>query len=179
MKLTKILQGVARFASRTTTPPKHQESKRPTSSTTNTGAATPRGGRPQSPAPATTNGKLQISYEPALDGDADPGEIVWAWIPFEDDPTQGKDRPCLVIGRLDGRLATVALTSKMSGPERDRYAVGTGTWDRERRPSYAKIDRIILLETKGVRREGAIFPKDRFDAVVSATAARKPDFQRA
>ena len=133
-------------------------------------------------APAATTakpGKLQISYEPALDGDADPGEVVWAWIPYEDDPSQGKDRPCLVIGRLDGRLAVVALTTKATGPDRDRVSVGIGLWDHERRPSFAKIDRIILLQPNTVRREGAVFAKDRFDSVVAATAARRPDLQRA
>jgi hypothetical protein len=134
-------------------------------------------GGPAASAAPTAPGKLQIAYAPALDGDGDPGEVVWAWIPYEDDPTQGKDRPCLVIGHLDGRLATVALTSKASGPERDRFSVGVGEWDRERRPSYAKIDRVIALDPKSVRREGAIFPRDRFDKVVAATAARKPDIQ--
>ena len=37
--------------------------------------------------------------EPEQDGEADPGEVVWAWVPFEDDPGQGKDRPVLVIAR--------------------------------------------------------------------------------
>ena len=34
----------------------------------------------------------------ALDGEPDPGEVVWAWVPYEDDPAQGKDRPVLVVG---------------------------------------------------------------------------------
>ena len=42
---------------------------------------------------------MTVEYTPSLDGDPDPGEIVWAWVPYEDDPTQGKDRPVVVIGR--------------------------------------------------------------------------------
>ena len=38
------------------------------------------------------------SYAPEQDGDPDPGEVVWAWIPYEDDPKQGKDRPVIVLG---------------------------------------------------------------------------------
>ena len=38
------------------------------------------------------------SYRPRRDGEPDPGEVVWAWVPFEDDPQQGKDRPVLVLG---------------------------------------------------------------------------------
>ena len=38
-----------------------------------------------------------ISYRPELDGEPDPGEVVWAWVADEDDPTQGKDRPALLL----------------------------------------------------------------------------------
>src|SRR5262249_7786545 len=31
-----------------------------------------------------------LEYNPSLDGHADPGEIVWTWVQFEDDPSQGK-----------------------------------------------------------------------------------------
>lgn len=54
----------------------------------------------------------RVDYAPDLDGDADPGEVVWAWVPFEEDPTQGKDRPVLVIGYRDQLLVAVQLTSK-------------------------------------------------------------------
>jgi hypothetical protein len=36
---------------------------------------------------------VQLAYDPHPDGKPDPGEVVWAWIPYEDDPTRGKDRP--------------------------------------------------------------------------------------
>ncbi len=55
---------------------------------------------------------LTISYAPEPDGDADPGEVVWTWVPYEDDPGQGKDRPVLVIGTLGRDLAVLPLTSK-------------------------------------------------------------------
>src|SRR6516162_4329483 len=41
----------------------------------------------------------KLVYAPDLDGRADPGEIVWTWVVYEDDPTRGKDRPVLVVGR--------------------------------------------------------------------------------
>src|SRR4051812_11044880 len=39
-----------------------------------------------------------ISYSPEADGSPDPGEIVWTWVPYQEDHSQGKDRPVLVIG---------------------------------------------------------------------------------
>ena len=33
-----------------------------------------------------------------MDGDADPGEVVWTWVPYQEDSSVGKDRPAVVIG---------------------------------------------------------------------------------
>ena len=113
------------------------------------------------------------SYAPDRDGGADPGEVVWAWVPYEDDPNQGKDRPVLVIGYGgdgDHRLLAVPLSSKDPSHKRDAdewVEVGTGGWDREQRPSFANADRVLRYAPAEVRREGAALPRDRFDAVVA------------
>ena len=44
---------------------------------------------------------VEITYAPRLDDDPDPGEVVWAWVPFEEDITRGKDRPVLVLAEED------------------------------------------------------------------------------
>lgn len=111
-------------------------------------------------------GDLVIEYSPSLDGDADPGEVVWTWVAYEDDPAQGKDRPVVVIGRRGERLVAVALTSKQHDNE-DQVAVGAGPWDREGRPSYAKVERLLDIDAAAVRREGAILERRTFDAVVA------------
>ena len=35
----------------------------------------------------------KVLYSPDLDGRADPGEIVWTWVVYEDDPVQGQRPP--------------------------------------------------------------------------------------
>ncbi len=110
---------------------------------------------------------LQIEYAPKRDGEADPGEIVWTWVPYEDDPSQGKDRPVLVIGFVGRRRVGVALTSKNTGRD-DHVELGVGAWDREGRVSYAKLDRFIDLELVPIRREGAVLDRARFDGVARA-----------
>ena len=61
-----------------------------------------------------SGGVVTIEYTPRLDNDPDPGEIVWTWVPFEEDPTQGKDRPVMIIGRRGRMLAIhVAKTSAL------------------------------------------------------------------
>ena len=129
--------------------------------------ATGRGadGRPPAPFPHDPS-DLVIEYRPDLDGDPDPGEVVWTWVPDEDDPAQGKDRPVVVIGRRGRRLVAVALTSKRHDHE-EQVPVGTGAWDREGRPSYAKVDRLLDVDAEAVRREGAILDRHSFDAVVA------------
>jgi hypothetical protein len=69
---------------------------------------------PTPPAPAqvpTVFRGRHLEYSPNLDGDADPGEIVWTWVEYEDDPSQGKDRPVLVVGRTGRTLLGLMLSS--------------------------------------------------------------------
>ena len=79
--------------------------------------------RPSRTAPA--RGDRPIEYSPRMDGDPDPGEVVWTWVPFEEDPEQGKDRPVVVIGRRGPSLVGVPLTieaeqSRGAGLDRHR-----------------------------------------------------------
>lgn len=123
---------------------------------------------------------VRIEYTPEMDGSADPGEVVWAWVPYEEDPNRGKDRPVVVIGRTTTdsgtRLAGVALTSKNKRRD-DHVPVGTGSWDPKGRDSWAKVDRLLLLDEGDIRREGAVLAKPRFDDVVG-NAARYHDLVR-
>ncbi|MGA9872833.1 MAG: type II toxin-antitoxin system PemK/MazF family toxin [Rhodococcus sp. (in: high G+C Gram-positive bacteria)] len=108
----------------------------------------------------------RVEYSPDLDGNADPGEIVWTWVTYEEDASQGKDRPVLVVGR-DGRTLLGLMLSSQSRHEGDRdwVSVGSGSWDAEGRPSWIRLDRVLDVPETGIRREGAILPKSAFDAV--------------
>ncbi|MCW2830293.1 MAG: growth inhibitor PemK [Aeromicrobium sp.] len=119
---------------------------------------------------------MDTAYDPHPDGAPDPGEVVWAWVPYEDDPTQGKDRPVLLIGREDDRLVAVMMTSKDHDRDSAQEAregrfwfdVGTGPWDRAGRPSEVRLNRFLSLDPSAVRREGAVLDRARFDAVIAA-----------
>ncbi|PRX17847.1 type II toxin-antitoxin system PemK/MazF family toxin [Actinoplanes italicus] len=110
----------------------------------------------------------QLAYAPNLDGDADPGEIVWTWVPYEDDPTQGKDRPVVVVGR-DARTLLGLMLSSQSDRDGQRHwlALGPGEWDRDARPSWVRLDRVIEVDEDGIRREGAILDRPRFDRIAA------------
>ncbi len=120
-----------------------------------------------------------MEYAPEADGEPDPGEVVWSWVAFEEDPTQGKDRPVLLLGQEGTDWLALMLTSK----DHDRDAadearwgrswmdVGSGGWDRQGRPSEVRLDRLLRLDPDAIRREGAALPRERFDAVVQAARA--------
>jgi hypothetical protein len=128
------------------------------------------------PAPATGD---EIGYVPRDDGRPDPGEVVWAWVPFDEGDGRGKDRPVLVIGRRGTGLLALMLTSKDHDRDADdeaRYGrvwtdIGSGPWDARNRPSEVRLDRLLVLDPTGVRREGAALDRARFDHVV--TEARR------
>lgn len=123
---------------------------------------------------AETEAALVLTYAPEQDGEPDPGEVVWGWVPYEDDPSQGKDRPVLLLGRDAGQWVGLMLTSKDhtrdgAGPDRHGRVfmdVGTGGWDRDRRPSEVRLDRLLRLDDASIRREGAALGRATFDGVV-------------
>jgi hypothetical protein len=120
------------------------------------------------------------SYEPEADGQPDPGEVVWGWVPFEEDPHRGKDRPVLLVGRkeIDGveYWAGLMLTSKDHDRDAEDEArhgrywmdIGAGAWDAEHRPSEVRLDRLVILRDDAIRREGAAVSRGVFDEVVAA-----------
>ena len=114
-----------------------------------------------------SEGVVTIEYTPRRDGDPDPGEVVWAWVPFEEDPSQGKDRPVVIIGRRGAKLVGVPLTTKRNSREA-QVNMGTGGWDPKRRTSYARVWRMCDIDPDRTRREGAILDVQRFDALVRA-----------
>ncbi|MFH8798577.1 type II toxin-antitoxin system PemK/MazF family toxin [Streptomyces sp. NPDC017936] len=120
-------------------------------------------------------GRVRTEYSPAHDGDPDPGEIVWTWVPFEEGDGRGKDRPVLVVAReAAGTFLAVRLSSKRpdagrSGGGRDARAwvpIGSGPWDRSGRDSWVGVDRVLRLHEQGMRREACALDRMRFNLVV-------------
>ncbi|MBY6412051.1 type II toxin-antitoxin system PemK/MazF family toxin [Rhodococcus sp. BP-252] len=126
-------------------------------------------GRPvSSNAVPTAHRARRVEYSPDLDGKADPGEIVWTWVTYEEDASQGKDRPVLVVGRDGSTLLGLMLSSQQKHDgDRDWVAIGSGTWDAEGRPSWIRLDRVLDVPETGIRREGAVLAKGKFDAVAA------------
>ncbi len=128
------------------------------------------------PYPGDFHGTARVAYSPNPNGSPDPGEIVWTWVPFEEDYSQGKDRPVLVVGRSGRCLLAVMLTSKDHSNEHrdddDYIDLGTGPWDARGRPSEVKLDRILQVAAADMRREGSVLDGRRFGWVADGLRRR-------
>ena len=115
-----------------------------------------------------------VEYAPERDGRPDPGEVVWAWVPYDDDPAQGKDRPVLLLGRDGDLLLGLQLSSvdhDLDAVDEARHGrywmdIGTGGWDSSGRPSEVRLDRLLRLPEAEVRREGAALDQEMFEVVL-------------
>ncbi|AKA03352.1 type II toxin-antitoxin system PemK/MazF family toxin [Streptomyces noursei] len=143
--------------------------------TTSFDAAAPQPPLPGSQGPTATVevppravGAVAMSYAPDPDGDPDPGEIVWTWVPFEENDGRGKDRPVLVVAReTTGTLLAVQLSSKRHSDDRDWVAIGAGPWDRAGRDSWVAVDRVLRVHADGMRREACALDRGRFNLVAN------------
>ena len=119
---------------------------------------------------------MDAEYAPETDGEPDPGEVVWAWVPYEEDASQGKDRPVLLLRRDGDEWLALQLTSFDHDTDAEQEAragrfwmdIGSGGWDHRGRPSEVRLNRLLRLDPDGIRREGAALSRDIFDRVVAA-----------
>lgn len=116
---------------------------------------------------------VRTSYNPDADGDPDPGEVVWTWVPYEEADGRGKDRPVVVVARLaDDAVLAVHLSSRDHDDDPAWVGIGAGDWDGQHRPSWVNVERILLIRPDGMRREAAVLDRDRFSRVEHALTTR-------
>lgn len=161
-----------------------QSSPKPSAPKPSSAKSTAKSSAPKPSAPASTvasdgsdypgdyRDMINFEYSPSLDGDADPGEIVWTWVPFEEDHSQGKDRPVLLVGRDGEYLLALMMTSKdhnnREHADPNYLDLGSGPWDPQGRASEVKLNRVIRVRPDAMRREGAIMPEDTFRLIERA-----------
>ncbi len=129
--------------------------------------------------PGDFPGVPSMQYAPRPDGRPDPGEVVWTWVPYEEDHSRGKDRPVLLVGRDGAWLLGLPLTSKDHDRDaaqehragRDWVDIGSGPWDRAGRPSEVRVNRVLRVDPAAVRREGAVLSRALFEQVADAVRA--------
>lgn len=109
---------------------------------------------------------LTFEYDPHIDGNPDPGEVIWTWVPYVENDGRGKDRPVLIIARIDD---TAVAGCYLSTNQRSGFvSVGTGGWDPKGRTSYLSPERVLRISHDGMRREGQALKRERFVEAVRA-----------
>jgi hypothetical protein len=91
---------------------------------------------------------------------------------YEDDPSRGKDRPVLVVGRDRSVLLGLMLSSREHhAADPDWVGIGAGDWDYEGRASWVRLDRVLDVPEEGIRRVGAVLGRKTFDVVAARLRA--------
>lgn len=117
--------------------------------------------------------RLEVAYAPQRDGAPDAGEIVWTWVPYEENDGRGKDRPVLVIGRESAeRVYAVRMTSRPHDGDRDYLSIGTGSGTRRDANPGSTSNSFYSVHERGLRREAAVLDRRRYDRVGAALTRR-------
>lgn len=104
--------------------------------------------------------------------------VVWAEVPFTDDPTQSKIRPVLVIDCTDDNFSALPMYSKPGRTTEHQAWVelspeSTATFDKKAAPSWVKISPPIVLPWTALpyptREPGSLTSRDlrRLEAIMS------------
>ena len=78
----------------------------------------------------------------------------------------------LVVGRDRTTLLGLMLSSQdhhQSDP--DWVGIGSGSWDYEGRASWVRLDRVLDVPEEGIRREGAILEREKFEIIAARLRA--------
>lgn len=111
---------------------------------------------------------LRPNYDPHPDGDPDPGEIIWTWVPYVENDGRGKDRPVLIVARIgEDAVAGCYLSTK---PRDGFISVGRGAWDPRERESFVNPERMLRIADTGMRREGHVLDRTAFLRAVERIA---------
>lgn len=110
-------------------------------------------------------------------GKVRPGAIVWTWVAYDAVSAQGesgKDRPALVVLSNGIDLGVLPLTSKDHTYRNDVIALGRGSWDRENRNSFVKLDPLVFIRVGDIRRFGGHLDRRRYEMVLNEACRFHP-----
>ena len=69
---------------------------------------------------------------------------------------------------IPGPVSLMLSSRSDRDDDRNWLGLGPGAWDRDQRPSWVRLDRVLVVDEDGIRREGAVLDRSRFDWVAAA-----------
>lgn len=107
-----------------------------------------------------------IYYAPDMDGQADPGEVIWVWIQPDLPDYPARERAMVVVGRTQHILLGLLISPNPEHAEEDNWIdIGSGGWDIAGRQCWVRLDKILEVPESTIRRQGAIIPRRRFERI--------------
>ncbi|MET7682805.1 type II toxin-antitoxin system PemK/MazF family toxin [Streptomyces sp. NPDC005423] len=95
-----------------------------------------------------------------------PAEIWWANVPYEDQPGEAKDRPCLVLAVRGNRVTVAKITSKYHTERAGVIPMPPGSvGDARGRTSYLETDELRSVRVREFRRRVGVADPALWDQV--------------
>lgn len=109
-----------------------------------------------------------IYYAPDMDGQAEPGEVVWIWAPSDGPDHPPRERAVLVVGRTRHTILGLLISPNPEHDGEEHWLdIGAGEWDASGRQCWIRLDRVLEASERGIRRQGALFPQPRFERIAN------------
>lgn len=110
-----------------------------------------------------------IYYAPDMDGQAEPGEVVW-FNPSTDPP---QERSMLVVGRNRHDVLGLLISGEENHTDDDDWlTIGSGEWQTSGEPCWVRLDKVLSIPEEDVRRRGTLFPPRRFERIADTLRRR-------
>lgn len=112
-----------------------------------------------------------IFYAPDMDGQSDPGEVVWATLAVSRGASReakAEARAVLIIGRHRHTLLTLIISSNDEHADEPNWVpIGAGPWNESGLNSWIRLDKILKVPESLIQRRGVAMPRRRFDRIAA------------
>ncbi|MDO4929103.1 MAG: type II toxin-antitoxin system PemK/MazF family toxin [Corynebacterium sp.] len=109
-----------------------------------------------------------LVYGPDMDGEADPGEVVWFWAPCGPEPKSHLERAMIVVGHQHQHILGLLVSPNTENAKDPHWIdIGSGPWDEAGRPCWVRLDKVIAVPATSIRRQGTIVPHSRFERIAN------------
>ncbi len=104
-----------------------------------------------------------VFYAPDMDGQAEPGEVVFSPLRFSRND-EVEQRAVLIIGRNHHTLLALLISSNPDHADEQNWLhIGNGPWDPQHVDSWVRLDKTLLISESLIRRQGIRLPERRFE----------------
>ncbi|MBC2681118.1 type II toxin-antitoxin system PemK/MazF family toxin [Corynebacterium anserum] len=108
-----------------------------------------------------------VIYAPDMDGQADPGEVVWVNIRTQKNG-ELELRSVLIIGRRKHTLLGLLISSNADFNDSPNWIrIGSGPWEQEGNEAYIRLDKVLEVPESEIQRRGVSMPERRYDLIAA------------